>query len=100
MLRNDLFKPWFVGKDWGFEIIDGEFKSVTIQIEKLDWPDDGKSELVLDYHVVHKSEIITDEDVKSDKFRVVMDIIINDILREAIDDLKQTRDNHTTESST
>ena len=101
MLRNDLFKPWFVGeKDWGFEIIDGEFKDVTVQIEKLDWPDDGKSELALDYHVVHKPEIITDEDVKSDKFKVVMDIIINDILREAIDDLKQTRDNDTTESST
>ena len=101
MLRNDLFKPWFVGeKDWGFEIIDGEFKDVTVQIEKLDWPDDGKSELALDYHVVHKPEIITDEDVKSDKFKVVIEVIINDILREAIDDLKQTRDNDTTESST
>ena len=55
MLRNDLFKPWFVGeKDWGFEIIDGEFNGVTVQIEKLDWPDEGKSELALDYHVVHK----------------------------------------------
>jgi hypothetical protein len=100
MLRNDLFKPWFVGKDWGFEIIDGEFKDVTVQIEKLDWPDEGKSELALDYHVVHKPEIITDEDVKGDKFKVVIEVIINDILREAIDDLKQTRDNDTTESST
>ena len=44
MLRNELFKPWFVGeKDWGFEIIDGEYKGVTVQIEKLDWPDEGKS---------------------------------------------------------
>jgi len=101
MLRNDLFKPWFVGeKDWGFEIIDGEFKGVTVQIEKLDWPEEGKNELSLDYHIVHKSELITDEDIKSDKFKVVMDIIINDILREAIDDLKQTRDYDTTESST
>jgi hypothetical protein len=101
MLRNDLFKPWFVGeKDWGFEIIDGEYKGVTVQIEKLDWPDEGKSELALDYHVVHKPEIITDEDVKGDKFKVVIEVIINDILREAIDDLKQTRDNDTTESST
>ena len=101
MLRNELFKPWFVGeKDWGFEIIDGEYKGVTVQIEKLDWPDEGKSELALDYHVVHKPEIITDEDITGDKFKVIIEVIINDILKEAIDDLKQTRDYDTAESST
>ena len=100
MLRNDLFKPWFVGNDWGFEIIDGEFNGVTVQIAKLDWPDEGSNELALDYHVVHKPELITDEDIKSDTFKAVVEVIINDILREAIDDLKQTRDNDTTESST
>ena len=101
MLRNELFKPWFVGeKDWGFEIIDGEYKGVTVQIEKLDWPDEGKSELALDYHVVYKPEIITDEDIAGDKFKVIIEVIINDILKEAIDDLKQTRDYDTTESST
>ncbi len=101
MLRNDLFKPWFVGeKDWGFEIIDGEFRNVTVQIEKLDWPDEGNNELALDYHVVHKPELITDEDIKSDTFKAVIEVIINDILREAIDDLKQTRDNDSKESGT
>ena len=101
MLRNDLFKPWFVGeKDWGFEIIDGEYKDVTVQIEKLDWPDEGKGELALEYHVVHKPEIITDEDIKSDKFKVIIEVIINDILKEAINDLKQTGDNDSTESGT
>ena len=100
MLRNDLFKPWFVGKDWGFEIIDGEFKDVTVQIEKLDWPEEGKNELALEYHVVHKPEIITDEDIKSDKFKVIIEVIINDILKEAINDLKQTGDNDSTESGT
>ena len=100
MLRNDLFKPWFVGNDWGFEIIDGEFNGVTVQIVKLDWPDEGSNELALDYHVVHKPELITDEDIKSDTFKAVVEVIINDILREAINELKQTRDNNTTESST
>ena len=100
MLRNDLFKPWFVGNDWGFEIIDGEFNGVTVQIAKLDWPDEGSNELALDYHVVHKPELITDEDIKSDTFKAVVEVIINDILREAINELKQTGNNGSTEPGT
>ena len=100
MLRNDLFKPWFVGNDWGFEIIDGEFNGVTIQIQKLELPNEETNELALDYHVVHKPELITDEDIKGDKFKAVVEVIINDILREAINDVKQTRDNDSKESST
>ena len=99
MLRNDLFKPWFVGNDWGFEIIDGEFNGVTIQIAKLDWPDEGSNELALDYHVVHKPELITDDDIKSDTFKAVVEVIINDILREAINEFKQTGNNDSKESS-
>ena len=100
MLRNDLFKPWFVGNDWGFEIIDGEFNGVTVQIAKLDWPDEGSNELALDYHVVHKPELITDEDIKSDTFKAVVEVIINDILREAINELKQAGNNGSTEPGT
>jgi len=100
MLRNDLFKPWFVGNDWGFEIIDGEFNGVTVQIAKLDWPDEGSNELALDYHVVHKPELVTDEDIKSDTFKAVVEVIINDILREAINELKQAGNNGSTEPGT
>ena len=100
MLRNDLFKPWFVGNDWGFEIIDGEFNGVTVQIAKLDWPDEGSNELALDYHVVHKPELVTDEDIKSDTFKAVVEVIINDILREAINELKQAGNNGSTEPDT
>ena len=99
MLRNDLFKPWFVGNDWGFEIIDGEFNGVTVQIVKLDWPDEDSNELALDYHVVHKPELVTDEDIKSDTFKAVVEVIINDILREAINEFKQTGNNDSKESS-
>jgi len=100
MLRNELFKPWFVGDDWGFEIIDGEFKNVTVQIEKLEWPNEDDNQLALDYHVVHKPELITDEEIKGDTFKAIIEVIINDILKEAINDLKQTRDNDTKEFST
>ena len=99
MLRNELFKPWFVGeKDWGFEIIDGEFNGVTVQIEKLDFPDEGSEQLALDYHIVHKPELITDEAIKSDMVKAVIEVIINDILREAINDHKQAGDNDSKES--
>jgi hypothetical protein len=100
MLRNDLFKPWFVGDDWGFEIIDGEYKGVCIQIEKLEFDEKTEGGLLLDSHTVHKPDSITDEELKEPKFQAVVEVIINDILREAIDDLKQTRDNDTKESST
>ena len=83
----------------GFEIIDGEYNGVTVQIEKLDWPDEGSNELALDYHVVHKPELITDEDIKSDTFKAVVEVIINDILREAINEFKQTGNNDSKESS-
>jgi len=100
MLRNDLFKPWFVGeKDWGFEIIDGEFKEVTVQIEKLEFPENGSSQLSLDYHVVHKPELITEEELQGDAFKAVVEVIINDILKEAIDHFEQTRNDDPTESS-
>jgi hypothetical protein len=100
MLRNELFKPWFVADDWGFEIIDGEFKEVTIQIQKLEFPNEDAPELQLDYHVIRKPDHISDEDVKGDMFKAVMEVIINDILREAIDIHKQARDDDTKEPST
>ena len=61
MLRNELYKPWFVGEaDWGFEITDGEFKDVCIQIEKLDIGDGEANNLKLDYHTIRKPELITE----------------------------------------
>ena len=44
--------------------------------------------------------IITDEDIKSDTFKAVVEVLINDILREAIDELKQTGNNGSTEPGT
>ena len=62
MLRNELFRPWFVGeKDWGFEIIDGEFNGVALQIENLDFPDEGSSNISLDYNILNKRDLINNE---------------------------------------
>ena len=93
MLRNDLYRPWFLGdsKDtWGFEIIDGEFRDVVIQVEKVEMQDDGSCSL--DFHVVKKPETI-EIDTGSDIFTNQIQLIINDILKEAIEIYEQTRDN-------
>lgn len=94
MLRNDLFRPWFVGEnDWGFEIIDGEFRDVALQITKLEFGENEAGNLVLEYNVVHKPELISDEDLKGEKFEAIVELVINDILREAVQAHEQARDN-------
>lgn len=101
MLRNELYRPWFANeKDWGVEIIDGAYNKVIVQIEKVDFPNDEGNELQLDYHIVHRPTDLTAEDMSNDIFKNVMEMIINDILREAINDYKQAGDNDSTESGT
>ena len=63
VLRNELYRPWFVGEQtWGFEIIDGEFKDVVVQIEKIEFVEDkfrvSNSALIQDD--------ITDEDINGE----------------------------------
>lgn len=87
MLRGDLYKPWFLEKDkWGFEIIDGEYCGVVVQLEKLDFAEEGEEgNLDVVYHVVHKPELLSDDNVKGELFKSTFELIINDILREALD---------------
>ena len=100
MLRNELYRPWFANeKDWGVEIIDGAYNKVIVQIEKVEFPNES-NELRLDYHIVHKPMDLTVEDMSNDIFKSVIELIINDILKEAINDHKQAGDNDSTESGT
>lgn len=107
MLRNELYKPWFVGeKDWGFEIVDGEFAGVCIQIEKLEFAETSDGTVKLEYHVVRQPESIDAEspEVKDNPvFTTLIETIINDILREAIEAHRiheqQNGSNDSTESS-
>lgn len=84
MLRGDLYQPWFVGEDkWGFEIISGDYLGVVLQIEKFDIVDDT-NETTLDYHVINKPDLLSEEELKSEMFSQVIGTIINDILSEMI----------------
>lgn len=97
MLRNDLYRPWFEGeRAWGIEITSGEFKDVVIQIEKMEFTDEpGNVELI--YHVISKPDLIEDELSKNPLFESQVELIINDILKEAIEihQDEQNRNNNT-----
>lgn len=98
VLRNDLYKPWFAGdKDWGFEILDGEFSGVVVQIESIDFSSKNDGTVDLDFHVINKEQF-PDLDTGSDLFNKNVELIINDILKEAIDHYEQTRNNDPQES--
>lgn len=98
VLRNDLYKPWFAGeKDWGFEILDGEYSGVVVQIESIDFSSKNDGTVDLNFHVINKEQF-PDLDTGSDLFNKNVELIINDILKEAIDHYEQTRNNDPQES--
>lgn len=103
MLRNDLFQPWFVGESqWGFEIISGDYRGISVQIESIEFADSEDGNVNLDYHIIHKPEIFNDDVVKDPLFIHTIELIINDVLTEAIAGLKydeQNRNNDSQESS-
>lgn len=95
VLRNDLYRPWFVGeKDWGFEIIDGEFSGIVVQVESVEFSSKNDGSVDLNYHVIRQPEDDRELDTKGDLFTNTVEIIINDILKEAVDHYEQTRDNN------
>lgn len=99
-LRNDLYRPWFVGeKDWGIEFIDGEFSGVVIQFEKLEFSQKEEGNLEVEYHIIKQPEGMgLKEDNSNQLFSTAIELVINDILREAIENYEQTRNNDSKES--
>ena len=110
MLRNSLYKPWFVDEEkWGFEIIHGDpFKGVVVQLKYIQSDDlnlseheivkSDKTSLGVEYYIISKPDHVTDEQLKSHHFRTTFDVIVNDILKEALQ-VENDRDNNTKESN-
>ena len=110
MLRNKLYKPWFVDEEkWGFEILRGDpFEGVIVQLKYVQSDDinlneheiinSDKTSLGVEYYVISKPKHLSDEQLKSHQFRTTFDMIVNDILKEALQ-VDDNRDNNTEESS-
>ena len=104
MLRNELYAPWFNKDDWGFEIIDGEFSGVVVQVTEVNFKEETQednSNLSVNYHIINKPEIISEELVKGDMFDALFQTIITDIVKEALEayDSDNNRDNDSKESN-
>lgn len=84
MLRGDLYQPFAHGNDWGFEILTGDFQGVVIQIENLKFPRENDPQIDVDYHVIHKPDIIETEEIKGPLFDTLFQTIVTDIVNEAI----------------
>lgn len=92
MLREDLYKPWFAEDNkWGFEYISGDYLGVVIQITEVKLPEESGGEASVDYHVIHRPENLTEEDVQTDMFRASFELVINDILKEAIENYENSK---------
>lgn len=91
--RNILFKPWFENDKWGVEIIDGFYTGTIIQFKAVEFIESMDGNVSLDYHVIYKSSIVSDDDIKSAEFHNLLTIIIEDILKEAME--HEIRNNNT-----
>ena len=81
------------------EIISGEFKDVIIQIMKLELSESESGNAELEFETLSKPESL---DINSDLLNPVIELIINDILKEAIEifENEKNRNNDTEKSTT
>lgn len=97
MLRNDLYKPWFLeDQRWGFEVISGDFQDVVVEVSKLEFTNEEAGNFDIEYHIINKPSLVTEEDVKGDLFKSTFELIINDIVREAIETFDENHRNDNT----
>lgn len=99
VLRDDLYKPWFKGEEeWGVEIISGEFAGVIVKINSLNLSEKENGGVDIDLDIIKHSEETENIDTQTPLFNNTLEIIINDILKEAIEIYEQARVNDSEES--
>ena len=91
-----MFNIWGLDEDrWGFELTDGLFEGVVIQVEKIDVLEAETGQVVVDYHAVFIPAHLSEDDIKSDNFKNTFDQVINKFLMDAIQDHEQNRNDNT-----
>lgn len=67
--------------DIGFTIIKGKYKNVIIYVEDFSVLETGVFDVK--YHILKKPKHITEDDIKSEKFETLFDMIIKDMITKA-----------------
>lgn len=102
MLRNSLYVPRFADNDaWGFEIIEGDYKGAVVKINSIEFSETDSEKVELDYTLLNASDLTESDKTYADDpvFIAVVETIINDVLREAIQDYEQNRNDSSQEPS-
>ena len=84
MQIKEYYLPWAVDGKWGIEIVEGAFTGSVIQIENIEFKEDNLEELFVDYHMINMAEGLLESDYKDSEFLDMMQLIISDIIAEAI----------------
>lgn len=87
-MQQNLFNPWYVDENsWGVEITEeSKYKGTVIQIKSLEFPDEEKPELALDFHIISRPGGTTDEDFKSSEFNNLLQTVIEQMLHKVIEE--------------
>ena len=94
------FEPWKVNEDtniWGVKILDGNFEGAMIAFNEFDSEDDSNN-FKLDYTIVKEADGKTMSEMNGPAFDEMLNYVVNEILRRAIDEY-ENRNSNSTESS-
>jgi len=94
------FEPWKVNEDtniWGVKILDGDFEGAMIAFNEFDSEDDSTN-FKLDYTIVKEADGKTMSEMNGPAFDEMLNYVVNEILRRAIDEY-ENRNSNSTESS-
>ena len=94
MQLSNMYRPWAVDDgQWGIEITQGRFEGAVIQIEKVDFDETKEGEMQVDYHIINLPEGMLKEEMESRDFIDIMQLVMSDILAQAIENYKEENGN-------
>jgi len=92
------YEPWHLNeKAWGIKFTGGKFKDTIISIDTLDFEPDHEGMMTLDFHFINKTSGLPEREFNSIEFNSLMEKILNDILKRAIDEFDNNRESDTSE---
>jgi len=94
------YEPWAVQNEkmdaWGFRITEGMYENTVVAIKSVELENDN---LALDFNFVATPADKTEDDLNTEEFNSIIEYIVNDILKKALDEFED-RNSNTSKSDT